>query len=129
MAQKVLVELIDDLDGSTAEETVTFGLDGSEMEIDLSANNAGVLRDILGDYVRAGRKVTKQVKGVAGRKTSLAGIRSAATVRADREQMAAAREWARLNGWPNVKDRGRLPADALAAYQAQAGRSRSMQPA
>lgn len=40
MAQKVLVSLVDDLDGSEAEETVEFGLDGVSYQIDLSGENA-----------------------------------------------------------------------------------------
>lgn len=56
MAQKVQVELIDDLDGSPAAETVRFSLDGKQYEIDLSATNATELREGLADYVSAGRK-------------------------------------------------------------------------
>ena len=53
------VELIDDLSGEKADETVTFGLDRVVYDIDLSANKAGDLRDIFGDYVNAGRKVSE----------------------------------------------------------------------
>jgi len=51
--------LIDDLSGDKADETVTFSFDGGVFDIDLSANNAGILRDIFEDYVNAGRKVSK----------------------------------------------------------------------
>ena len=44
MAQKVMVTLVDDLDGSEAGETVEFGLDGAFYEIDLSEGNAERLR-------------------------------------------------------------------------------------
>ena len=37
MAQKVAVHLVDDLDGSEAESTTEFGLDGVSSAIDLSA--------------------------------------------------------------------------------------------
>ena len=47
MAQQVNVVLVDDLDGTPAEETVTFGLDGISYEIDLTAENAARLRDSL----------------------------------------------------------------------------------
>jgi hypothetical protein len=55
MAQKVLVQLIDDLDGTSSEDvmTVQFGLDGVTYEIDLSESNADRLRDLLADYVTA----------------------------------------------------------------------------
>lgn len=56
MAQKVVVELVDDLDGKPAEETVVFGLDGREYEIDLSVKNAEKMRKALSGYVEAGRK-------------------------------------------------------------------------
>ena len=58
MAQKVQTLFIDDLDGSTAEGTVRFGLDGTEYEIDLNAEHAQQLRDALAAYVRAGRRIS-----------------------------------------------------------------------
>ncbi len=47
MAQIREVRLIDDLDGESADETVEFGIDGKNYEIDLSKDNAGKLRDAL----------------------------------------------------------------------------------
>ena len=44
MAQKIQTLFIDDLDGSAAEGTVRFGLDGTEYEIDLNAGHAQELR-------------------------------------------------------------------------------------
>ena len=58
MAQKVQVLLVDDLDGSEATETVTFGLDGASYEIDLSSGNAGKLRKELAHYVEHARKAS-----------------------------------------------------------------------
>ena len=58
MAQKVQTLFIDDIDGSAAEGTVRFGLDGTEYEIDLNAEHAQQLRDALAAYVRAGRRVS-----------------------------------------------------------------------
>ena len=55
MAQKVQTLFIDDLDGSKAEGTVSFGLDGTNYEIDLNARHAQALRDSLERYVRAAR--------------------------------------------------------------------------
>lgn len=62
MAQKVTTFLIDDIDGEPADETVTFGLDSSEFEIDLTKDHALELRDGLATYVKHGRRV-------GGRKT------------------------------------------------------------
>ncbi len=55
-AQEVIEKLIDDLDGSEATETVTFGLDGTTYEIDLNKKNAAALREALEPYVKAARK-------------------------------------------------------------------------
>ena|SRR3954466_12078823 len=112
MAQKVTVTLVDDLDGGTAEETVEFGIDGVSYEIDLSATNAGKLRDSLADYVSNARKAGGGRRKAAGpaRRASSGGRASV-----DREQNAAIREWARKNGF-NVSDRGRIPAEVLDAY-------------
>ena len=63
MAQKVRTLFIDDIDGSEAEGTVGFGLDGAHYEIDLSQVHARELRAILARYAGAGRKVT----GTTGR--------------------------------------------------------------
>lgn len=107
MAQRVQVILEDDIDGGTAVETVTFGIDGSNYEIDLSKKNAAKLRDALAPYVGAGRR--------AGR-SAAAGRRGARTaVRSDRERIQAIREWARSNGYA-VSDRGRIPATIVEAY-------------
>ena len=63
MAQKVNVLLVDDIDGSDADETIQFGLDGTHYEIDLNSDHAQELRGQLQRYVKAARKVT----GSAGR--------------------------------------------------------------
>src|ERR1035441_2084417 len=63
MAQRVNVLLVDDIDGSEADETIPFGLDGARYEIDLNREHAQELRAQLAHYVRAARKVT----GSAGR--------------------------------------------------------------
>ncbi|MGH4011253.1 MAG: histone-like nucleoid-structuring protein Lsr2 [Pseudonocardiaceae bacterium] len=111
MAQKVTVTLVDDLDGGTAEETVEFGIDGVSYEIDLSAGNAGKLRDSLADYVTNARKAGGRRKATGPARRASSGGRASV----DREQNAAIREWARKNGF-NVSDRGRIPAEVLDAY-------------
>lgn len=110
MAQKVLVSLVDDLDGSEADETVEFGLDGISYQIDLSTDNAGELRDALAQYIEHARRS-------GGRKRSAARVAAGpsrpATV--DREQNQAIRAWARKSGF-NVSDRGRIPTEVVEAY-------------
>jgi hypothetical protein len=56
VVQKTVVELVDDIDGSEAQETVSFGLDGAAYEIDLTGEHAAALRDSLAPYVGAARK-------------------------------------------------------------------------
>jgi len=115
VAQKVMVTLVDDLDGSEAEETVEFGLDGAFYEIDLSEDNAERLRDALAEYVEHARRA-----GGRKRAAARAGVgRPPRTASADREQNQAIREWARKQGM-NVSDRGRIPKEVTDAYNAQA---------
>ncbi|MCU1688677.1 MAG: hypothetical protein JWN61_2699 [Pseudonocardiales bacterium] len=113
MAQKVQVLLLDDLDGSEADQTVRFGLDGSSYEIDLSDANAESLRDALANFVAHGRKVGRAATAGAPRATAARGTRVPARV--DREQTQAIREWARKNNLP-VSDRGRIPSGIIEAY-------------
>jgi hypothetical protein len=122
MAQKVTVELVDDLDGTVSDDisTVTFSLDGVEYEIDLSEDNAGQLRDALADYVTAARRTGGRIP------RGIPGPRSAGTTRptADREKTRVIREWAREHGY-EIAERGRIPANVIEAYEeAQVGASK-----
>ena len=67
MAQKVTVELEDDLDGGPAGETVRFGVDGSDYEIDLSAKNAAALRRKLAPFIEHARKAGRGSRRRPGR--------------------------------------------------------------
>lgn len=111
MAQKVLVSLVDDLDGSEADETVEFGLDGISYQIDLSAKNAEGLRETLSQYVDHARRS-------GGRKRSARLGSTGRTASVDREQNQAIRAWARKNGYA-VSDRGRIPTEVVEAYHKQ----------
>ncbi|AXB45646.1 histone-like nucleoid-structuring protein Lsr2 [Amycolatopsis albispora] len=111
MAQKVLVSLVDDLDGSEAEETVEFGLDGVSYQIDLSADNAEELRDALAQYVEHARRAGGRKR--SGGRPAAKAVARPATV--DREQNQAIRAWARKNGY-QVSDRGRIPSEVVEAY-------------
>jgi Lsr2 len=107
MVQKRIVELVDDLDGGIAEETVTFGIDGKVYELDLSSVNADALRGILAPYISAGRRSR------ASARTGRQGGRASAEV-----DIAAVRVWAVENGYA-VNTRGRIPAPILDAYTAR----------
>jgi hypothetical protein len=108
VAQRVHIVLEDDMDGTSADETVTFGIDGVTYEIDLSTANAAALRDTLAPYVatarRSSARSTSRRTGRSGRPTS-------------GPSAAEIREWARAQG-KEVSDRGRVPADVRADYDA-----------
>jgi hypothetical protein len=110
MAQKVTVQLVDDLDGTASSDitTVTFGLDGAAYEIDLTANNAAKLRNRLDDFVNAARRTGGRVKRGAS-------PAKGATPAANREQTKAIRDWARQNGY-ELSDRGRIPTNVVEAF-------------
>ena len=108
MAQKVTVLLVDDIDGGSADETVSFSLDGVSYEIDLSTKNAKAFRDALAQYVGQARRVGGRSSG--GRST-----RSARRGRGGDNRTAEIREWARKNGH-KVNERGRIPATVIEAY-------------
>jgi hypothetical protein len=112
VAQKVQTLYIDDIDGSTAEGTIRFGLDGTEYEIDLNAEHAQQLRDALAAYVRAGRRVS------GGSRRAARGVRGGS---ASGLNTTAVREWAKAQGI-EVKDRGRVPAELVVKFQAATGR-------
>jgi hypothetical protein len=108
VAQKIQTLFIDDIDGSTAEGTIRFGLDGTEYEIDLNAEHAQQLRDALAAYVRAGRRMS----GGSRRAARTGGRRSAGGL-----NTTEVREWAKAQGI-EVKDRGRVPAELVARFKA-----------
>lgn len=115
MARIEQIELIDDLDGSEAAETVEFTLDGINYEIDLSAANATDLRDALAQYIESGRRVGGRKR--AGTQKLSAVPSPPATPTESREQNQAIREWARANGY-DLSDRGRIPRHVTEAYAA-----------
>jgi hypothetical protein len=115
MAQKVqtlFIDDIDDIDGSEADGTVRFGLDGSEYEIDLNTKHAQQLRDALASYVSAARRAGGNTRGPArsARKSTKAGPDS-----------TEVREWAKAQGI-EVKDRGRMPAELVVKFHAATGK-------
>lgn len=110
MAKKTTVELVDDLDGkSPADESVEFGIDGVNYEIDLSKKNASELRSVLEPYAVVGRRS-------GGRKHKAKSNGQAAM---SREQSTAIRDWANANGY-TVSKRGRIASDVVEAFQASA---------
>ena len=106
MAQRVRVQFIDDIDGSPADTTVKFGVDGTSYEIDLSAAHAEELRDAMRPFVEY-----RQAGGGAGRPAGKA---------ARAVNPALVREWARRQGI-RVAERGRLPDELVDMFRAAGG--------
>lgn len=116
MAQVVTRTFVDDIDGSVAERTFTFSVDGDAYEIDLSSANIEEFHSAVGGFVESARKVKTSKVGRPR------GVSSAAGARSSREHLTAVREWARKNGH-NVSDRGRISAEVLQAFEQAHGRS------
>jgi Lsr2 len=116
MAQQTTVRYIDDLDGSEAQGSVEFGLDGRSYSIDLSEENAAKLRTALAPFIEASRKpggrggASDRAQRRSGQQTEKKSARS------NREETAAIRQWAREHGH-QVSDRGRIPTSVLEAYE------------
>lgn len=108
MAQRVQVLLVDDIDNTDADETVTFALDGVSYEIDLNNANAAKLRDALAPWVGHARRS-------GGRKSTGRSSSGGGGGNTRRKDVSAVREWARENGH-EVSERGRIPAAVQEAY-------------
>ena len=111
VARKIQTLLIDDLDGSATEDTVRFGLDGAEYEIDLNAGHARELRNGLARYADAGRRVSASTRRPA---------RSGRKAQPNALNTTEVREWAKAQGI-DVKDRGRIPAELVVKFKAATG--------
>ncbi len=125
MAQKVLVQLVDDLDGTSSQDvsTVLFGLDGVSYEIDLSEANAERLRESLAEFVESARRTGGRIK--RGTRPGQAGKS------ANSGEAGQIREWALANGY-ELAGRGRIPSHVVEAYkeaQAESKQAKSAKPA
>ncbi len=111
MAEKITVELVSDLSQKQADgmERVTWGLDGTTYEIDLTGTEAASLRKALAKYLAASRKKSGSTGG-RGRRAS--GRRGGSS-----SDLNSVREWARGNGY-QVSDRGRVSNAVMEAYSA-----------
>jgi hypothetical protein len=120
MAKTTIVTLVDDLDGSTANETVLFTLDGVSFEIDLSRDNADAFRRTLQPFIDAGTRVTP-----GGQRHTRTVISTQGASR--REESRAIRAWAhrygRQLGLAEVGNRGAIPQTVRKAYEKHNGRA------
>ncbi|WP_375404843.1 Lsr2 family protein [uncultured Amnibacterium sp.] len=112
MAQKYIVQLVDDLTNEPIEdgagESVQFALDGVSFAIDLNTEHAEEFRGALSKYVSAARKAD------AASSKSRPTARTASAAKSDLKNV---REWASKNGF-EVSSRGRIPGNVQQAYAA-----------
>lgn len=116
MATKTHVTLVDDTDGSDADETVEFGVDGVSFEIDLTTDHAEDLRRALSQFVLHGRRT-------GGRRHTGGGLhpvtRNTPTnsdgSKLTKEERDRLRMWAAVNDY-HVSDRGRIASEVTEAW-------------
>ncbi len=102
--QRVSIQHLDDTDGTAADETVRFGLDGASYEIDLTADHAEQLRSALARFVAGARPEGRLTRGVVPRRVEID------------VDPAAVRAWARGQGI-ELSARGRIPAEVVARFR------------
>lgn len=132
MAQQTIVQLIDDIDGSEAEYSIEFGLDGVSYQIDLNAPHAAELQQVFKEYVAAARRVKASPDKPRSRPRARAGATAGATAPVEvqapvpaevpyrertgrRLYLSKVRDWALANGHV-VGGRGRISKEILAEY-------------
>ena len=108
MAKRVITTLEDDLDGSEANETIIFSIDGAEYEIDLNDAHANELREAMNKYTSVARKTVGRAKQT--RRASNGNSNSNGST-----DTKAVRAWAIENGIP-ISTRGRIQADVMERY-------------
>jgi hypothetical protein len=116
MAQRTIIQLTDDLDGKPIPEgkgeTIRFSLDRTDYEIDLVEKNAKALRNDLAKYITAARRTAGGGRGTGRRRAGHTGAGPARDY-----DPKAVRAWAESQGI-QVSQRGRVPADLVARFQA-----------
>ena len=101
---KKIVEVVDDFDGTPADQTVRFAFNGASYEIDLNREHFEEFAEAIQPYIKAGRKVgSTRRRGNAGNPTQ-------------RLENVKRRAWAKENGH-NVSERGRIPAEVVEEYR------------
>ena len=112
MAQRTMVVMVDDLDGTEikdgAGQTVTFSIGRTRYELDLRDDNVGKFYDALKPYTEVARKLG----GRGDQSTGTGNGRSR-----DHGDPRDVRAWAASNGI-EVSSRGRIPSDVVEQYRA-----------
>ncbi len=117
MAERITVEVVDDLDGSVADETVHFTWEGKSLVVDLNKKNADKMRKAIEPFVAAARPDGTAPAPAARRRPSSGSSSSKRTDAGSGAAASVIRAWARENGI-EVPDRGRLKPDVVQAWKA-----------
>ena len=112
MAKQIVTLLTDDIDGTEADSTIEFGINGVNYTIDLSEKNAVKLRKVLEPYLAAASRVARNPS------SRIPARSAAAPSRSNRDQNQAIREWASKNGY-EVSERGRIPTSVVEAFHSK----------
>jgi hypothetical protein len=102
--QRIIQTLVDDIDGTEATSTITFSVSGVDYTIDLNDKNAAKFEKALTPFVEHATRI-------GGRR------QRGATVTKLPSNAKVVRSWAQANGYA-IPDRGRIPGEILAAYEA-----------
>jgi len=137
MAERMVRQLIDDLDGTEIldgdGERVVFAVRGTTYRIDLSSGNVAKLEKALKPFIDAAARVRRQNRratrkaattrtprddaATKGRRKAVRKRKAAARTRTPKERIVSIRDWARQNGY-DVSERGRLRSEIIEAFEA-----------
>ncbi|MDV6247855.1 histone-like nucleoid-structuring protein Lsr2 [Rhodococcus opacus] len=111
MARKVVVEMVDDIDGTAFSEdgeSIHYGVDGVEYVIDLKDEHAKELRETFEYYIAHSTRV-------GGRKHRSDRPAKPTTGKRPRDETKKIRAWAREQGY-ELSSRGRIPTEVEQAF-------------
>ncbi|MFC9841139.1 Lsr2 family protein [Rhodococcus sp. NPDC127530] len=111
MARKVVVEMVDDIDGTVFGddgESISYAVDGVEYVIDLKDEHATELRETFEYYIAHSTRV-------GGRKHRSDRQSNPATARRSSDETKKIRAWAIEQGY-TLSSRGRIPAEIEQAF-------------
>ncbi|MFE5708470.1 Lsr2 family protein [Rhodococcus koreensis] len=112
MARRVVVELVDDIDGTVfgeGGESITFSVNGVDYEIDLKDKNASKFHKQVGFFIEHATRVG----GRKRRSDRLAVPDGPVRRRGDVKEIRA---WAAEQGY-EISSRGRIPAEVEQAFK------------
>lgn len=119
MSKQMVLQSFDDLDGSFATDMVSLGLDGTWVDLDLTAEHAAELRQLVDKYMRAGKQVEEP---------AVVSSFHPGQAMESRRFAYNARAYARSIGM-EVSDNGPLPRAAREAYQTLLNSQKTESPA